>query len=92
MGIGKDTFLAHQRDIGVRQNAFYTSTELGHHSGHAFASLSKRSRVDEGLRGDTAHIETSASYLCTLEYDDLQAVSGSVFSGAVTSRSRADDN
>ena len=92
MGFGEDAFLAHQRDVGVRQDALYTRTELGHHSGHTFTGLSERSRVDEGLRGDTAHIETSTSHLCALEDDDLQTLLGCVFSGAVTSRSSTDDN
>ena len=48
--------------------------------------------MDIGLRGDTADIEAGASDIGVLEDDDLQALLGGIFSGAVTSWPRADDD
>ena len=48
--------------------------------------------MDIGLRGDTADVETGASDIGVLEDDDLQALLGGIFSGAVTAWPRADDD
>jgi hypothetical protein len=45
-----------------------------------------------GLGGDTPHIETGAAHLSALEDNDLKALFGGIFSGAVATRPRADDN
>ena len=48
--------------------------------------------MDIGLRGDAAYIQTGASHLRAFEDHDLQALFGGIFSGAVATRSRADNN
>ena len=48
--------------------------------------------MDVGLGGDTAYIKTGAAHLRALEDNDLQALLGSIFSGAVTAWPRADDD
>ena len=48
--------------------------------------------MDIGLRGDAAYIQTGASHLGAFEDHDLQTFFGSIFSGAVATRSCADNN
>ena len=48
--------------------------------------------MNVGLRRYTTHIQTGSSHVVTFEDCDLQAVLGGIFSGAVTSRPRANDN
>ena len=76
----------------MREDALDTCTELGNDNGHTFAGLSEGGAVDIGLRGDAAHIETSTTHVVALEDDDLQALLGGIFSGAVTAWPRADDD
>ena len=45
-----------------------------------------------GLGGYAPHIEAGAAHVCTFEDNNLQSLLGSIFSGAVTTRSRTDDN
>ena len=88
----KPGLFADEGNIRVREDGFDTSTELGHDSGHTFASLSEGGAVDIGLRGDAAHIEAGAAHVVALEDDNLQTLLGGIFSGAVTPRPRADDD
>jgi hypothetical protein len=60
--------------------------------GHTFTGLLKGHGVDIGLGGDAAYIETGSTHVATLEDHDLQALFGSIFSGAVASGPRADDD
>ena len=76
----------------MREDTLYPTTQLGHDLCHAFASLSKGGSMDVGLRRDTAYIEAGSSDLSALEDCNLQALFGSIFSGAVTTRPRTDDN
>ena len=48
--------------------------------------------MDIGLCGDATYIQASASHLRVFEDHDLQALFGGIFSGAVATRSRADNN
>ena len=48
--------------------------------------------MDIGLGGNATHVETGATSLGALEDDDLQALLGGLFSGAVPTRARADDD
>ena len=92
MSIHKRSFFSDEGDIGMREDAFYPTPQLGDNGSHTLAGLSKGSTVDIGLRRDTANIQTGASHLSILEDDDFRALLGSIFSGAVTARPRADDN
>ena len=83
---------ADEGDVGMREDGFDTGTELGTDNGHTFAGLSKGGAVDIGLRWDAAYIETGAAHVVTLEDDDLQALLGGIFSGAVTSRPRTNND
>ena len=83
MTVNKRGLLADEGDVGVGENALDTCTELGHHLGHALTSFSESGRVDVGLRGDTADIETGASDVLALEDRDLQTLFRSIFSSAV---------
>ena len=90
--INEFTDLSYQRDVGMRENGLYPTTQLRDDLGHAFAGLSEGGAMDVGLRGDAADIKTGASHLRALEDRDLQALFGGVFSGAVTAWPRADDD
>ena len=90
--INEFTDLSYQRDVGMRENGLYPTTQLRDDLGHAFVGLSESGAVDVGLRGDAAEIETGASHLRALEDRDLQALFGGVFSGAVTAWTRTDDD
>ena len=92
MGIDERGLLTNEGNVGVREDALDTSTELGHNLCHTFTSLIESSRMDVGLRGDATHIETGAPYVVTLEDHNLQALFGGIFSGTVATRPRADDN
>ena len=92
MSICKHTLLTNQRDIGMRKDALNTLTKLTNNCCHAFASLGKGSTMHIGLGGDTTHIQAGATYLRTFEDNHLQALLSGIFSGAVTTWARADDN
>ena len=92
MSIDKDTLLTNKCDIRMREDSFYSTPQLRHHLRHPFTSLSKGSRVYIGLRWDATYIQTSTADLSSLEDNDLQPLLGGIFSGAVTTRARADDN
>ena len=92
MTVNKLRFLADQGDVGMREDGLYTCTELGHYLRHAFTSLSESGRVDVSLGGDTAHVETCAAHLGALEDDYLETLLCGIFSGAVPTGARTDDN
>ena len=48
--------------------------------------------MDIGLRGNATHIETSASYICSFENCNLQALFGGIFGSTIASRSSTYDN
>ena len=76
----------------MREDSLYAGAELGHNGSHALAGLGKSGRVNVGLGGDAAHVETRASNLSALEDNNLEALLGGIFSGAVPTRARTDDN
>ena len=76
----------------MREDRLDTSTELGNDLSHALTGLSEDIGMDIGLRGDAADIETGASDIGTLEDRDFQALLGGIFSSAVTTRARTDNN
>ena len=76
----------------MRENGFDTGTQLRDHQRHPLTSLLKSLGMNVCLRRNTTYIQTSASHLSVLEDYHLQALLGSVFSGAVTAWARADDN
>ena len=88
----KRRLFTNQCDIRMRENALYPTPQLRNDLGHTFTSLCERGGMDIGLRGNTTHIQASATHLRVLEDCDLQALFGSVFSGAVATRPRADDD
>ena len=75
----------------MREDGLNTSTELGYNLSHTFTSLSKRGTMDVGLRGNAPHVQTCTTNIVGLEDNDFQPLLGGIFSGAVTARSRADD-
>lgn len=79
-------------DIGMGKDGLDPLTELGDDLRHATAGLVEGGGVDIGLGGDAAHIEACAAHLASLEDRDLQTLSGGIFSGAVATRPRTDDN
>ena len=91
MGINESSSAPNQRDVRMREDALYPTTQLGNNGSHSFASLIESSGVNIGLGGNAAHIQTRTSHLSILEDGHLQALLGSIFSGAVTTRARADD-
>ena len=88
----KYCFLSYKGDVGMREDALDTSTQLRYNGSHTLTGLSKGGRVNVGFRGDTAYIQARASHLASLEDDDLQTLFGSIFSSAVTARSRTDND
>ena len=92
MGIGKRSLFTNQRDVGMREDGLDAIPQLKHYLSHTFTSLSKSGCMDIGLRGYTADIKTGTAHLASLKDYDFQALLGGIFSGAVSSRSRADDN
>jgi hypothetical protein len=48
--------------------------------------------MDVGLGGYAAHVETGATNVSFLENNDLQALLGGIFSGAITAWACADNN
>ena len=92
MSIHKHTFFTNQRDVWMREDALYPTPQLRHHLSHTLTSLIEGGSVDIGLRGDAAYIQTGASHLRAFKDHDLQALFGGIFSGAVATRSRADNN
>ena len=84
--------LAQQRDVGMREDGLYTLAQLSNNSRHALASLSKGGAMHIGLGGYAPHIEAGAAHVCTFEDGDLQPLFGGIFSGAIASWPRTDDN
>jgi hypothetical protein len=78
--------------MGIREDALDSSAELRHDQRQALAGFLERTGMHIGLRGYAAYIKTRTTNVVALEDDDLQALLGGIFSGAVTTRARADDN
>jgi hypothetical protein len=76
----------------MREDALYTCTELGNDLRHTLTGLSKSGAMNIGLSRYTPHIETSSTNIRTLEDYHLQTLFGGIFSGAVPTRARTDDN
>ena len=76
----------------MREDAFNTLTKLTNNCSHAFSGLSKSGAMHVGLGGDTTHIQAGTTNLGTFEDNHLQALLSGIFSGAVTTWARADDN
>ena len=64
---------------------------MGYNLSHTFTSLSKRGTMDVGLGGNAPHVQTCTTNIVGLEDNYLQSLFGGIFSGAVTARSRTDD-
>ena len=92
MRINKHTFLAHQCDIRMSEDTLDTCAELWHDSCHTFTSLREGGAMYIGLCGDTTHIQACTANIVAFEDNYLQTLFGGIFSGAVTSRPRADDD
>ena len=56
------------------------------------AGFGKGGTVDVGLCGNTADVQARAADVLTFEDGDLQALFGSIFSGAVATWPRTDDD
>jgi hypothetical protein len=83
---------ADEGDVGMREDALNACTELGNNLRHTLASLIECGAMDVSLRRNTPYVQTRTAYVVALEDRNLQALLGSIFSGAVTPRARTDDN
>ena len=81
-----------KRDVGMREDTFDTLTELGDDLCHPLTGFLEGSGMDIGLRRDTAHIQTRAAHVARLKDNHLQTLLSGIFSGAVATRPRTDDN
>ena len=92
VGIDKTGMAADEGDIGMRENGLNTGTELRDDCCHTLAGFGKGGTVDVGLCGNTADVQARAADVLTFEDGDLQALFGSIFSGAVATWPRTDDD
>ena len=76
----------------MREDALDTSTKLGNDGGHAFTSFRKGRTMDVCFRGNTAYIEAGTAHIVALENHHLQALLGSIFGSAISTRARTNDN
>ena len=92
MGIDKRGFFTDEGDIRMSENTLHPTPQLRNDLSHPLTGFLEGGTMHVSLRGDAAHIEAGAAHLASLEDGDLQSLLSSIFSGAVTSRSRADDD
>ena len=92
MGIDELRLLANEGDVGVGENALDTCTELRNYLHHTLTGFFEGGAMNVGLGGNATYIKTGASHVVALEDDNLQALLGSIFSGAVPTRARTDDD
>ena len=92
MSICKHALLTNQRDVGMQEYALNTLTKLGYDCSHTLTGFFKSSAMHIGLGRYTTYIQACTTHLRAFEDDHLQALLGSIFSGAVTTRARADDH
>ena len=92
VGIQKRSMPPEQGNAWSRQDALYPTSQLRHHLLLTLNGLSEGSTMHIGLGGYAAPVETGASHLLLFDDSHLQALLGSIFSGAVASRPRADNH
>ena len=80
-----------QRDVGMGKDGLYPTPQLGDDLLLTLESLAEGGAVNVGLGGYAATVEAGAADLVLLDNNYLQALTGGIFSGAVASGPRADD-
>ena len=92
-GVGiEETGLAPQQgDIGVGEQRLYALAQLLHHLLLALECLRERGRVDIGLRGYAATVQTGAAHLVALNEHRFQTVPGGQLGSAIAARTRSNN-
>ena len=76
----------------MREDSLNTSTELWNDSVHTFTGLLEGGAMDVGLGRNATYIQTGTPHFTLFYNDNLQPLFGSIFSGTVAARPRADDD
>ena len=91
VGIHERGMSAQQGDSRMSEDGLDASPQLCHHLLLTLDGLGKRSTVNIGLGGYAAPVQAGAPHLVLLDNHHTQPLLGGIFSGAVATRPRADD-